>query len=388
MSEIIEMLWGCTSCGSQKSRGRFKNCESCGAPRTPDSPEFMPDDWQTVEAVSDPGLLGKFQGGADWKCKYCDSSAFRADGSCAQCGSPQGDSTTAPAAPTEEPALVMEPEESSWSRRQKQSAAVLKTVAALVAALVLCGIWALFHERIYDVRVTKVAWQSTVHLERYAIHGHESFAEGIASGAFEKKGLGSRHHHDEKLLDHYVPVPYTVNEFAGYRTETYQTSESCGQSCYTTSRTCTSNKNGSATCTGGGQRCSTKYCSVTKTRQVSYTKPVVHIRQDPVYRYEPRFAEWYSWWVWEWAPDHDVVRSGTDTKITWPPETELALKLGEGEHQRDQKNVSMHVVFSHDDDRFDYVPKTEKEFGGLGMGTPHRIKKSAVGAVELLQEGK
>jgi hypothetical protein len=257
--EIIEMFWGCTVC-SARSRGRFKNCEQCGAPRTDASPEYLPDDVQAAPAVTDPELLRKANAGADWRCRYCGSSAFRADGSCAQCGSPQADSTALEAI-----AEVPEPSDVAVLQPDRR-----RLVAGLaLGAVVLAGIlWALFRERVYDVIVAQVSWRSTVHIERYAVHGHESFTEGIVTGAFAQTSLGSRHHHDERILDHYVPVPYTVQEFAGYRSESYSAREACGESCYSTPRVCTSSKNGFARCTGGGEHCSTKYCSVTRTRQV------------------------------------------------------------------------------------------------------------------------
>lgn len=382
---IIEMLWGCTACGADQNRGRFKECERCGAPRTEASPESMPADVQAAPAVTDPELLRKARGGSDWSCRYCGSSAFRADGSCAQCGAPQTDSTALEATTTTD--TVSRPDGSAGSESgRRRHWAALAALAVLLGSLAL---WALLRERVYDVCVADVSWRSTVRIERYAVRAHESFAEDVAQGAFAQTPLGKRHHHDERILDHYVPVPYTVNEFAGYRTETYSAQEACGQSCYTSPRVCTSNKNGFASCTGGGQHCSTKYCSVTKTRQVSYTKPVVHIRQDPVYRHEPRFAEWYSWKVWEWDHDHDVAREGVDTNVVWPPASELALKLAEGERQRESKTLTMSVVFSHDEDRFTYVPQTEGELARFAVGTRHRIRKAAVGAVSVLdQEGR
>ena len=108
MSEIIEMFWGCLSCQAPRNRGRFKECERCGAPRTPDSPEYMPDDIQAAPTVEEPELLRKFEAGADWKCRYCGSSAFRTDGCCAQCGSPQGESTVRESTSTEPSSISTE----------------------------------------------------------------------------------------------------------------------------------------------------------------------------------------------------------------------------------------------------------------------------------------
>lgn len=379
MSEIIEMFWGCLSCQAPRNRGRFKECERCGAPRTPDSPEYMPDDIQVAPTVEEPELLRKFEAGVDWKCRYCGSSAFRADGCCAQCGSPQGESTVRESTSTEPSSISTE--EPPVARRRIPDWVI--RIVAVVFFLSLAG-WLIFRERTYDVTVQSVSWTSTVHLERYSVHSHESFLEGVSAGAFDRVPLGLRHHHDEKLLDHYDTVPYSVSELAGYRSESYSASEACGQSCYTTPRSCTSNRNGSATCTGGGEHCSTKYCSVSRTRQVPYYHDVTHYRQEPRYRYEPRFAVWYSWRAWEWAPDHDVRRSGTDTKITWPPSKELLLNLSSGEQQREGRETSMQVIFSGDDKTFDYVPKSQREFGLLAPHSRHRIKSNALGSVTPL----
>lgn len=380
MSEIIEMLWGCTLCGAQRNRGRFKTCENCGAPRTASSPEFMPDDVQAAPAVTDGALLEKFTAGPDWKCRYCGSSAFRADGCCDACGSPQDDSTA------EERRAIDDAVATSLLHPPAESArmAVFGALAALAIGWLA---WFLLHERVYDVRVTHTSWRATVHIDRYAVHHHESFAERVAPGAFGQTPLGQRHHHDERILDHYVPVPYTVDEFAGYRSQSYTTSEPCGQSCYQTARTCTSNRNGSATCTGGGTRCTTRYCSVSKTRQVPYTRPVVHIRQDPVYRHEPRFAEWYAWQLWEWGLDHDVTRSGENNGVAWPAPAELQLSLGDGERQREKRELALAVSFSSDAERFEYTPATALEFAGLPVGSKHRVRKPRVGDLQVVDEG-
>lgn len=373
---IIEMLWECRSCGFLDNRGRFKECERCGAPRTPDSPERMPTDIESAPAVEDPELLRKFEGGADWGCRYCGASTFRADGSCASCGSPQGDSVGEAARP--EPTAVDEP---APVRRRGPLA-----VGVLGVLLVATALWALFHERTYTVTVDRVHWAAVVHVDRYAIRAHESFAEAIPGGAFGQTPLGQRHHHDEQILDHYESVPYTVSELAGYRSESYTASEACGQSCTSIPRSCTSNRNGSATCTGGGERCSTRYCSVTRTRSVPYYHPVVHTRQEPRYRYEPRYAEWYGWRAWEWALDHDVPREGQAVTVTWPTAADVSLRLGDGERERTRRDLRLQVHFVGDGEAFEYEPKTEAEFTGFSVRSTHRIRKSAVGAVSAVDE--
>lgn len=376
-TEIVEMFWGCTSCGANKNRGRFKGCETCGAPRSTSSPEFMPDDVQAAPAVTDPTLLEKFSGGEDWSCKYCGKATFRADKSCKHCGSPQDDSTAT--AQTIEPTALPSSDEAPLLKPSKAW-----SVGAAAVFLLAALLYALLHPRTYNVSVQSVSWTATVHLNRYAIRTHESFAEKIPSEALSREDLGLRHHHDERLFDHYDSVPYTVQELEGYRSESYTASQACGQTCYSTPRTCTSNKNGSATCYGGGQSCSTRYCTVIKTRMVPHYHPVVHFRQEPRYRYEPRFATWFKWRAWEWGPDHDVTRAGHSTKVTWPTSEDLTLKLADGEQQRASSELSMAVEMRSGDEKFAYAPKTAAELARFQVGSKHTVKKAPLGGVEIV----
>lgn len=101
---------------------------------------------------------------------------------------------------------------------------------------------------------------------------------------------------DGRRIHHYDRVR------VGSHQESYQVSEICGQDCRSVSvpRHCSSNSNGTASCTGGGTRteCSTKYCSRTKYRTVDD------------YENQVRYRDWYSWMAWRWVYDRTLVNSG------------------------------------------------------------------------------
>ena len=86
----------------------------------------------------------------------------------------------------------------------------------------------------------------------------------------------------------------------GFDTEQYTEQVPCGQDCTTTPETCTehctSDDNGFATCSqscsGGGQSCTPRTCTETRTRQVPRTRQEARTREVRRYRAEPRTAEW------------------------------------------------------------------------------------------------
>lgn len=458
-TDIIEMFWGCVTCHAE-NKGRHKTCQECGKPRMPDCPEWMPDDVSPMAAIRDAALLKKFKAGEDWKCKYCGSSQFRADGNCAQCGSDQSSSeggalvnrayqkyvvedeakasderinelakkhltpstrskhdmfesiakavsfTSAVAAlppkqecsssdeefmddgsyrkaPTRKkvaPARVadgtgedLDDVEADFYKidRFKWRAPTWSYFAAGGAVVMTLILWLIFRTRDVEARVDAVDWHYTIHVDRYSTYNHDGWSPPGA--AIEVHNLGPRIHH----YDH-VRV--------GSHTEHYTAREACGQSCstppcYTTSRHCTSNKNGSATCTGGNrvcpsQTCTTKYCDVPKTRTVDD------------YEDQPRYRDYYSWRVWEWQHNRDVPTTGTTIETSWATDDQVHIGLGlRGEEQeriagRDEK---YHVHLTAPGESLDYEPKSLQEFKRFAPNSPHKLRVGIAHGVEVLQ---
>lgn len=417
--DIIEMFWGCVPCKA-KNKGRDKTCASCGAPRTEASPEWMPEDTSPMAAVRDRDLLAKFKAGPDWHCLFCGSSQFTTTRHCKQCGSSEritkpevelkkkaaqkkaertleailkmpskpsqsakpypdlngGSYRSSPqritVEPVEVPSVDPFPEDKVPFRSWRPDPRVLVGVGiALVVGLVL---FLVFRTRIVDAKVTAVAWQRTVTVERYQINPHEGWS--VPGDAIESHPLGSRVHH----YDH-VQV--------GSHQESYQELYTCGQtctttpgSCYTTPRSCTSNGNGSASCSGGDlvcsspiQSCSPKMCSRTQYRTVAD------------YEDQPRYQQWYAWKVWEWTFNRKVGLSGNQTVgISWPPPEQIALRkgVGPGEDERVNGRKETFKVTLQADETLTYEPKNEAEFVRFAPGSLRRVKVGVAHGVEVL----
>lgn len=371
----IEMTWRCSTC-EHRNLGRHKACQSCGHPKDGSEQYEMPDDPETAVSVTDADLLRMAQAGPDWRCAYCGSDTRRADNSCGQCGAAIG---TGSEVPDDDPVPVVT---ATWWERHGRVATWIAGGAAVVMVAIVILVWNANRPRDYAGTVTSVAWEHTIEVERYAVRAHEGFKETIPQGAMDVHSLGQRVHHHEQVLDHYDTEYYSVQVPDGYRTEHYTARESCGQTCTsrprTCSQSCTSKKNGFAscrtTCTGGGQSCTTKYCSVSRTRQVPKTRSERRSRQVPKYRSEPRYAEGFAWRAWEWAHERTVTERGTDVAaLKWPAGARAHGAMTGGEQERERRTASYVVTLVYGDDQLQFAVADAATAARFASGSSHEI---------------
>lgn len=338
-------------------------CQGCGNPKDDSEPYEMPDNTRTAPSVTDPELLRKATAGPNWKCSFCESHQRRPNGSCVQCGaSPRR--ASAPPQPRRPPA---EPTRPSVSRPAFESSEDLEPelnlnpwhrnpilyVVAGVVAIISLVLW-LNRTRTFESKVDSVQWEQNILVDRYRVWEHEGWRTEVPSDAFEVHSLGNRVHHYDKVLD-------------GYDTEHYSVDVPCGQDCRpiprSCSEVCSSNNNGFATCrdvcSGGGQSCSTRYCSERRSRQV------------PRYRKEPRYAEFTRYKQWAWGHHRTLVAKGTSTTgLRWPvEEARLGEGLGEGERERERRTSRYMVTLVYDgDETFEFQVRN---FAGFEIGSSH-----------------
>ena len=95
-------------------------------------------------------------------------------------------------------------------------------------------------------------------------------------------------------------------------------------------------------------------------------------------RAEPRYADWYTWKVWDWGHDRTLKTSGKSTADPhWPSEGEMKLNQGVslGEQERVERRERYTVVFSQEgEQRFTYKPQSLAEFQRYTPGSEHRIR--------------
>lgn len=443
--DIIEMLWGCTIC-NEENKGRYKTCQNCGKPRTENAPEWMPGDVSPMAAVKDPALLAKFKAGADWKCRFCNSSQFRADGNCAQCGSAQGESAGkaastpavsppvtvtrkpySPPFPNNDPdfghgALYDElkkkaetvpdpfpdtPFETEGNYREPPRKATITPPPVSMASdededvdepppkflrmpridpRFIIGFFAVasLGFLLYFIFRTKIV-DTTVSAVAWSRVVSVDRYQVYRHDGWDPDNGAFNVHEEGQRIHHYDHVR------VGSHVEDYQESYSCGEtcttikgSCYTTSRTCTSNKNGSATCTGGDRVCNpdTRSCTPKTCTRTAH-------RTVDDYEDQARYRMWYTWSLWQWGRNRDVPVAGSSVDdVRWPSEEQIRLKsgLGDGEDERiGGRSEHYTVTFSGGGETYSFEPKSDGDFKRFPPASRHRLKVGMAHGVEVLQ---
>ena len=404
----IEMLWDCAVCKAKRNLGLERHCRNCGHPKDDRDPEYMPDNVTVADALEGDkrrrGLAGP-----DWKCAYCGSLQNPLNKCCTECGVPQGEKakkaweapvTTATFEPTTGTKTssethtehVEEPKRDTPVKaftagyrdnaadlpipRLSMSLAAKRALIIGPPAIILFGLllWLVFRTKVVDAHVTAISWTHSVKIERYQVWHHDGWYP--EQGAFNVQNDGRRIHH----YDH-VKV--------GSHTENYTARVACGSdcrtvrgSCTTTPVRCTSNRNGTANCSGGDrvcdpdrQECTTRYCDEPRTRSVDD------------YEDQPRYQDYYEWDVWDWGYNRTVVSSGSTTQENWPSDDALKpTHLNTGEQERESGRVADHdVTFSDGKDSWHLHPSTCVEFERYPVGGAWRIKVGLAHGVEVLQ---
>ena len=82
MGKIIEGVWDCAYCGTDKIRGAIRKCPNCGRQRDDNIKFYIADpknyvDEKTAKTISK---------NPDWQCSYCDGLNSDNDSVCYNCG--------------------------------------------------------------------------------------------------------------------------------------------------------------------------------------------------------------------------------------------------------------------------------------------------------------
>ena len=356
---IIEMTWRCSTCKRQ-NLGRYKQCQGCGNPKDGSEEFEMPANTEFAPTVTDPNLLQMATAGPDWRCQSCGSDQRRSDNSCANCGAaPAGD------APPQIRTAVQAPRRRTLGNFLFL---LLFLFTCTCAGCFSCITWmgrAVSGDRSYTATVQAATWEHVIDVERYALRAHEGFEETIPADAIEVKRLGKRVHHQEKVQTGWENQSFVDTVPDGTRLEQFKVRETCGEDCTTTPtrcrEVCTSNKNGFATCkevcTGGKRKCTPRYCSETRTREVPQTRSQVRTIRVPTYRDEPRFADAFSYKAWSWEHDRTVREGGAIGealergvgKLPWPAGARTS-GLSTGEQEREKRTARYIVTLRYSGD--------------------------------------
>lgn len=372
------MHWRCSACGKD-NLGRHMVCQGCGDPKDDREAYVMPADVSEAAQVTDEALLRLAHAAENWRCAFCESDQRALNGSCGRCGAaPGGKAPVVRATPPPLPAAA---------RRGLGPLGAIGLVVLVVMGLPIALVAMWFVVAVAKPRtavVKEATWTRSLTVERRELVPRTAFLDAVPTDAVEVADAGVGVHHHDKVFDHFETETYTVTVPDGTRSETYSESQACGQSCTSTPRSCTKsctpNKNGFASCkdvcTGGGQKCSTKYCSVTKTRQVPKTREDRRTRQVERFRQEPRYAPQVAFRTWAWVPVFTGARQGTaaDT-LAWPaPQVAPLADAGPAETREVRKEAFEVKLVDNLDQEIVFAPKTPEELARFAVG-----KKFAVG---------
>ncbi len=350
----IEMTWICSACGNP-NLGRFKSCQTCNKPKDASEKYIMPSDTAAAPTITDAALLKMAEAGTNWTCAYCGSHQRRLDGSCQQCGASIAQALADIEKPQAERKRPLWQRIKPWAKKHKILVGVLGVIV-----LIIGGVMWSRREREYKAVVDGVSWTQTISVERYEIWNRDGWRDSTPRDAFDVVSKGQQIHHYDDVLD-------------GYDTQYYTEQVACGQECRdvpeTCHESCSDNGNGFATCTtkcsGGGQKCSTKYCSEQRSRQVAR------------YRKEPRYAEAIAYKIWDWGYHRKVDATGTDFKaLRWPTDE---AKLGVGlldprEKERENRSASYDVTLSYDDKQKLTFSIALDQLTKFDLGSKHDLK--------------
>ncbi|MBK6463986.1 MAG: hypothetical protein IPF92_23735 [Myxococcales bacterium] len=386
MSEYqVEMRWRCSACGAE-NLGRHMVCQGCGDPKDDREPYVMPGDVSEAAQVTDPALLRLAHGGENWRCAYCESDQRALDGSCGRCGAGakrgagQGVEAAAPAAPQ------------LTTRRRLGPFGVIALVALALVGLpvALVAVFMVFAVAKPHTAVVKEAtWTRSLSVERRELVPRTAFTDAVPTDAVEIADAGVGVHHHDQIFDRFETEAYTVTVPDGTRSETYRERQACGKTCTSTPRSCTKsctpNKNGFATCkdvcTGGGESCSTKYCDVTRTRQVPKTREDRRTRQVQKFRQEPRYAPQVAFRTWAWVPVFRTTRQGkADEPLAWPVAQIAPLADAGPAELREERSETFEVkLVDNFGSELVFTPKTPEELARFAVGRKFVVGRGAEG---------
>ena len=331
-------------------------CSNCGSQKA-DEPWIMPEYVEAAPAITDPALLERAKAGENWTCGSCRHEERALHQSCSVCGAPRdsGQSVTPVAlsqAPEPEPGPRLTPE------RRRLFALIVGGIT-LTCALYAIGNY-LFGTHTTTATISAVLWQRAAWLEERHIKDGSDWSDELRAGAFDATC-------DRKLRKHVDCNPHKCNA----HTVSYSCNCTGGDSYQCgSSRSCTSNNNGSATCTD-----TPKYC-----RNPRLCQTCTRTEWDTCYDRCPVFGEFcrYRYPLWE-----EIARktaSGADLKPWWPELVAI------GQDQRVGRSEAYTVKFTDGEHVWKTQPRDETEFTRNVPGSRRRVEYSRAGAFCVVGE--
>lgn len=389
----IEMIRECSICKFIRP-GLTDYCFNCGSPKSEADKLSFPDNISENDALHGKKYI-RAVSGPDWNCKFCSKLQNNTGRFCEFCGSSRdkiknkfnyihkSNDNTAPHLKKQNTKdynfavstfltnsnnvdLGVESVNFKNNGRYKIFAIIIATLALLSV-----GFYFAFRTKIVDARVVDIYWERNVSVERYQLWLNEGWDPGpnAVDIQFDRKKI---HHYDHVKIGSHIEKGWS----APYDCHCKMVKGKCNK----TKITCTSNKNGSARCSGGDEVCDPDQ-KVCDTCRDPIKKMIDDYRDDPVYK------NWYTWKTWNWGYNRNVQTSGNDFEPLWPNEEDLKANLQNGEQERFKRMIPIYrVTFmeSEGSDTHIFNPSSEEEFKKYPKGKVCKLKVNFAAGMEIL----
>ncbi|MBE5821340.1 MAG: hypothetical protein E7311_01980 [Clostridiales bacterium] len=379
MGRIIEGFWNCKYCGSQKIKGRFRECPNCGKPRDKDTRFEMPDKITYVPEEEAKNISRN----PDWLCQYCNSLNPDSVTTCKSCGAERTsenldyfenkaklevkESTLSSYSNDsfsnyEEDSSEKDDDDnysdyynnyssssnSSSSNFFKNNWKVLTGIPIILALII--GMIYLFIPKEQTVTIDNLRWERSIDIERY-----QTVKESDWSLPSNARLLYSNleFSHFQQVLDHYETKSRQVakERIVGY--EEYVTGHRD---------------------LGNGY-----YEEITSQRPIYETYYETEYYEEPVYKDVPIYLTKYYYEIDKWLHERYVETNGKDKNPYWG-ETNLSKN-----ERVSSKSEKYYIIYLDKDNKSKELTIDFESWKKLELNQTIKIKVSILGTCELIE---
>lgn len=333
----VMSTWNCGNCGHQNIGGDTKHCPNCQSPKG----DYDGEEYQQP-ALDAPYLSAAKLNDmnvdithhySDEQCPFCNSRLKPQTKVCPNChGVVRPDEEDEPEPSFEQVSLYQNqadlPEVSKSGFTVNWKLIGIGLIVAALIGLVTFFLW----PREEQAVVTQASWVSTVSLQEYQYNQYVGWEIPI----------GGDYVSESREIHHYDPV-YVRTDTECHR-ERVDDPDTCRSVYSHTDRDCYDD----GTCDEHDvyeQECTENY----------HYENVCE--ETDVYRQEPRYAQKYTYNIWEWVEISPVTLSGTGSDIRYP--TDFVI---DDYHRESGREQTFALVFTVGEDSYTYVPQSLDEY--------------------------
>ena len=408
LGKIIEGVWDCSYCGTDKIRGSIYKCPNCGRQRD-DSVVFYMDNPKNYISDDEAEKLNK---NPDWLCSFCDGLNSDDNDTCYNCGATRSESelnyfenrkkkvqeeqerilkelkekeldSDVPCETSEsiykssesfndirkdrehywdndeedeDDELVCEDYHDEYNAIEKSTARKRKKLFGIFAGitagllLILGLIWLLL-PKTQDVVIDGFSWDRTITIEEYKTVQESDWAVPDGGRVYDERIEIKTY---VQVLDHYETKTRTWTEQVIDHYEDYVSGYKD---------------------LGNG-----RFQEIISKRPVYKTVTKSETYQEPVYRQDPVYATKYYYEIERWVFKENIKTSGNDKNPIWGDFTSTATTRESG------RKESYHILTTNEKGKQKEYDLTFSEWDALQIGQKVKLKTYIGGRAELILE--